>query len=76
MASQKTKVKFLMGTAQAYQASDKDKYTFYYTVDDQNFYLGTIKLSEGAADLEELWNQINLLKARVTILQDYMFEDF
>ena len=74
--AQKVKVRFLQGTKAAYDASSKDPNTFYYTVDDQNFYLGTIKLSEGAADLEELWNQINLLKARVTILQDYMFEDF
>ena len=42
-------VKFLKGTAAAYAALTKDANTFYYT-DDNNLYLGEIKLSN-AADL-------------------------
>ena len=38
-------VKFLKGTAAAYAALTKDANTFYYTTDDNQFYLGSIKLS-------------------------------
>lgn len=41
-------VKFLKGTAAQYTAAVKDANTFYFTSDDNNLYLGSIKLSNGA----------------------------
>lgn len=42
-------VKFLKGTAAEYTAAAKVATTFYYTTDDSQVYLGTIKLSNAAA---------------------------
>lgn len=45
-------VKFLKGTAAGYAALTKDANTFYHTTDDNNLYLGSIKLSN-AQDLAD-----------------------
>lgn len=41
-------VKFLRGTANQYAQASKDVNSFYFTSDDNNLYLGEIKLSNGA----------------------------
>lgn len=41
-------VKFLRGTADQYAQASKDVNSFYFTSDDNNLYLGEIKLSNGA----------------------------
>ena len=42
-------VRFLKGTASGYAGlTTKNADTFYYTTDDNNLYLGSIKLSNGA----------------------------
>lgn len=41
-------VKFLRGTADQYAKASKDVNSFYFTSDDNNLYLGEIKLSNGA----------------------------
>ena len=40
--SNKHKVKFLKGTSEQYEALQPDEYTFYFTTDDEKFYLGDI----------------------------------
>ena len=51
-------VKFLRGASSSYTAlAAKDERTFYYTTDDQQLYLGAIKLSNGA-DLEQAITRI------------------
>ena len=65
-------VKFLKGTAAGYVALTKDANTFYHTTDDNNLYLGSIKLSnaqdladavariaQNEKDIEDIEGQLN-----------------
>ena len=62
-------VKFLKGTAEAYAAiSVKDENTFYYTSDDGQLYLGTIKLSN-AGDLSNALTRIGTNETNIGTLQ-------
>ena len=61
-------VKFLKGTAAAYEALTKDANTFYYTTDDNNFYLGAIKLSN-ANDVNAALTRIGANETAITALQ-------
>jgi len=38
----KTRVRFLKGTSEQYAALTPDEYTFYFTTDNEKFYLGDV----------------------------------
>ena len=61
-------VRFLKGTAAAYEALTKDANTFYYTTDDNNFYLGSIKLSN-ASDVNAALTRIGANETAIAALQ-------
>lgn len=61
-------VKFLKGTAAAYQALTPDANTFYYTTDDNQFYLGSIKLSN-ANDVTAAVSRIGANETAIAALQ-------
>lgn len=62
-------VKFLKGTASAYtNLTTKDANAFYYTTDDNNLYLGEIKLSN-AADLTAALTRIATNESDITALE-------
>ena len=61
-------VKFLKGTAATYEALTKDANSFYYTTDDNQFYLGTIKLSN-AGDVAAALTRIGANESAITALQ-------
>lgn len=61
-------VKFLKGTAAAYEALTPDANTFYYTTDDSQFYLGAIKLSN-AGDVTAALSRISANETAISALQ-------
>ena len=63
------KIKFLKGLSPTYKKLvTKSDETFYHTTDDDNVYLGDIKLSNGK-DLEVALNRIAALEAEITKLK-------
>lgn len=62
-------VKFLKGTASGYAGlTEKNADTFYYTTDDNNLYLGGIKLSNGA----DLANAVKRIEANEKDIEDIL----
>jgi hypothetical protein len=62
-------VKFLRGASTSYaNLATKDERTFYYTTDDQQLYLGAIKLSNGA-DLDAAIARISANEGEITAIK-------
>lgn len=66
----KTKVRFLKGTSEQYQALIPDEYTFYFTTDDEKFYLGDIELSNG--NIQYLQQNLNELALSISAINDQL----
>lgn len=62
------KVQFFKSTKQIYDSIIPDEYTFYYTTDTKQVFLGNIQLSN--EDFGQVWGAINALTQRINELEN------
>lgn len=62
------KVQFFKSTKQIYDSIIPDEYTFYYTTDTKQVFLGNVQLSN--EDFGQVWGAINALTQRINELEN------